>query len=472
MSRIDPHRGDVIDGVTLDEELYRGGMATIWRVTHADHPGPICMKIPLVLDGDDPGAIVSFEAEQMIMPRLTGPHVPRFIAAGDFAATPHIVMELVEGEPLSRLTEQAPLPWADVAGVGAEIAQALHALHRQRVNHLDLKPANILRRANGQIVLIDFGLSRHADLPDLLAEESTLPIGTGAYLSPEQVLGRRTDPRSDLFALGVILYKLVTGKLPFGESDARGALRERLWKLPVPPRKLAPDLPPAAQEIILRCLSVEAGDRHPTAGQLAYDLRHPESVELTERATRLEGDGWWAAMKRRRSAPKELPPNPVAGGMPAEAPIIAVAVDLSEQQVHLAGAVRHMVGRVLQIEPTARLVCVTVLKTSRIGVDQLMTDDGQSVHIQRLVELKDWAAPLRLPDTQISHHVLEAPDPADAIIAFVVQNGIDHLVMGARSASPLRRYLGSVSAAVVTQAPCSVTIVRLQHHTDEQETGA
>ncbi len=175
----------------------------------------------------------------------------------------------------------------------------------------------------------------------------------------------------------------------------------------------------------------------------------------------MDTDGWWTVMKRRRRAPDRLPPDPLAGVRASDAPIIAVAVDLSEPQAALAGAVLGMVGRILQLEPKARLVCLNVLKTSRIGVDQMVTDAGESIHIQRLVELKDWASPLDLPETQISHHVLEAPDPVDAIIAFIVKNGVDHLVMGARSASPFRRYLGSVSAAVVAQAPCSVTIVRL-----------
>lgn len=461
MSRIDPRPGLEIDGFLLEEVIHRGGMATIWRVANPDWKMPICMKIPLVLDGDDPGAIVSFEAEQMIMPRLAGPHVPRFVANGDFAHVPHIVMELVEGVPLSDLEAAAPLPWDRVTTTGAAIADALHALHRQRVSHLDIKPANLLLRPDGRVVLIDFGLSRHADLPDLLAEESSLPIGTGTYIAPEQVLGRRNDRRSDLFAVGVILYRLATGRHPFGEPEGRSALRERLWRDPVPPRKLAPDLPAAAQEIILRCLAVNSAERHPSAAQLAYDLRHPEHVALTERAEKLEQDSWWSVMKRRRQAPKELPPDPVGGVRAADDPIIAVAVDLSEEQIALASAVRAMLSRILRLEPNARLVCLNVLKTSRIGIDQMVNDAGESLHIQRLVELRHWTNPLGLPQEQLSHHVLEAPDPVEAIIAFVAKNSVDHLVMGARSASPFRRYLGSVSAAVVAQAPCSVTIVRV-----------
>jgi eukaryotic-like serine/threonine-protein kinase len=469
MTRILPREGAVIDGFTLHEELYRGGMAVIWRVTHPDHADPLCMKLPLILDGDEPGMIVSFEAEQMIMPRLGGPHAPRFIALGDFTDTPHIVMELVAGQPLSAMVERAPLPWDEIAPLGAEIAKALHSLHKQHCNHLDIKPGNILIRPDGRAVLIDYGLSRHEDLPDLLAEETRLPIGTGAFIAPEQVLGQRTEPRSDQFALGVVMYLLATGRYPFGEPAGGSALRERLWRDPMPPRAVNPDLPPVAQEIILRCLSVPPDERFASAAQLSYALRHPEHVTLTPRASRMATDGWWAVMRRRRAAPKQLPPNPVTARI-ANAPIIAVAVDLSEEQSALADEVKRVLSRILAIEPQSRLVCLNVFKTSRIGIDQMVTDDGESLHVRRLVELRHWAGDFALDTERVSHHVLEAPDPAEAILAFVKHNQIDHLVMGARSASQFRRYLGSVSSAVVAEAPCSVTIVRLPARQDEDET--
>src|SRR5690606_6692365 len=130
------------------------------------------------------------------------------------------------GDTLRSRFLQAPLPVDEVARIGASVAQALHALHAQHVVHLDVKPSNIMFRESGEAVLVDFGLSRHDQLPDLLEEEFTLPMGTAPYMSPEQVQFVRSDPRSDLFALGVMLYHLATGERPFGQPTTVVGLRK------------------------------------------------------------------------------------------------------------------------------------------------------------------------------------------------------------------------------------------------------
>ena len=122
-------------------------------------------------------------------------------------------------------------------------------------------------RPSGECVLIDFGLSHHNLLPDLLQEEFRLPYGTAPYMAPERLLGVRDDPRSDLFSLGVLLYFFTTGERPFGESETLRGMRRRLWRDPHPPRKLRPDYPPWLQEIVLRCLEIEPVWRYPTAVQ-------------------------------------------------------------------------------------------------------------------------------------------------------------------------------------------------------------
>src|SRR5262249_13618051 len=155
-----------------------------------------------------------------------------------------------------------PMRADEVAGIGAKVAAALHDVHRQGVIHLDLKPSNVMLRESGEAALIDFGFSRHLELPDLLAEEIPGPIGTGAYIAPEQLLGNRNDPRSDIFALGVILYFFATGERPFGEPKGVREWRRRLYHDPPPPRALRPDCPPWLQEIILRCLEIDPGQRH------------------------------------------------------------------------------------------------------------------------------------------------------------------------------------------------------------------
>jgi serine/threonine protein kinase len=151
-----------------------------------------------------------------------------------------------------------PLPAAAVASLGAKIASALHDIHRQEVIHLDLKPSNIILRTTGEVALIDFGFSRHPRLPDILAEEFPGPIGTGPYIAPEQLLGNRTDPRSDIFALGVMLYFFLTGERPFGDPSGVREWRRRLYREPVPPRALRADCPAWLQELILRSLCIRA----------------------------------------------------------------------------------------------------------------------------------------------------------------------------------------------------------------------
>src|SRR5579864_4867346 len=179
--------GDVIGGFRLDEKFHHGGLGSLWKVSRADIAGALVMKLPFLLPGEDPLTIVSYETEQMILPRLTGRHVPQFVAAGDFDG-PYLVMELIAGRSLVDRLPELPLPTAEVADLGARIADALEDVHRQRVIHLDLKPSNIMIRDGGEVVLLDFGLSRHLDLPDLPGEELEGPIGTGVYIAPEQLL--------------------------------------------------------------------------------------------------------------------------------------------------------------------------------------------------------------------------------------------------------------------------------------------
>jgi len=240
--------GSAIDGFRLEERLHRGGMADIWRVSRHDIDFPIVMKVPLLDFEGDLSLIVGFEVEQMIMAELKGPHVPRFVANGDFAVQPYIVMEQIAGPTLAK-SLSGTLAIADVLRLGAEIAAALSDLHQQRVLHLDLKPANILFRAGGAAVLIDFGLSRHELLPDLLEEQFHRPVGTTEYMAPEQLMRVRSDRRSDIFALGVILYQLATGQLPFGIPARMRQVRRRVWRDPPPPRALRPEIPGALQEI-------------------------------------------------------------------------------------------------------------------------------------------------------------------------------------------------------------------------------
>jgi eukaryotic-like serine/threonine-protein kinase len=458
-SKIEP--GTVIDGFVIGEQVHSGGMATLWSATHPAITAPLLMKIPRVSEGEDPAAIVSFEMEQMILPRLSGPHVPRCFGVGDFARQAYVVLERIPGQTLYRRIDNLPLPYEEARLLVGKIADALCDLHKQNVVHHDIKPSSVMFREGGEAVLIDYGLSHHNHLPDLLQEEFRVPYGTATDMAPERLHGVRDDPRSDLFSLGVLLYFFTTGERPFGEGETMRAVRRRLWRDPYPPRQLKPNYPPWLQEIVLRCLEIEPAWRYPTAAQLAFDLGHPGEVKLTARSEKLQRDPLTTVWRRRfnRDLMQERPKSDVAAQL-ASSPIVVVAIDLTEDAEPLNDALRVAAEQVLATLPSARLACLNVLKLNRLTVDRTLDEEGRNKHIDRMVALSHWAQPLKLDESRLTVHVLEAFDPASAILEFAEINHVDRIVIGARQNSFARSLLGSVSAKVAGEAPCTVTVVR------------
>ena len=153
------------------------------------------------------------------------------------------------------------------------------------------------------------------------------------------------------------------------------------------------------------------------------------------------------------------------GSQLMKSPVIVAAVDIDHAEESLLERLRETVRRIVLTEPGSRLACVSVMRTARIGMDDLVDVHGRSRHVKQLVALQHWARPIRkelaLDDQRLTFHVLEAPDAAAAIVDFAERGQADHIVMGARGASALRRYLGSVSSQVVAQAGCTVTVVRV-----------
>ena len=180
MTRLAP--GTELDGFVIGQCVHSGGMAEIWRVEYAHGraaPFPLAMKLPHMSAGDGAENIVGFEVEHQMLQVLHGHHVPRFVAAGDLVRTPYLVMEYVEATPFPGGRPGA----GAIAKLGAAVATAAHSLHVQNCVHLDLKPSNVLIRADGSAVLVDFGLAWHAHYPDLLAEETRLPVGSAPWMA-------------------------------------------------------------------------------------------------------------------------------------------------------------------------------------------------------------------------------------------------------------------------------------------------
>jgi hypothetical protein len=457
--------GAIVDGWRVGDCIHKGGTGSIYRADPpADRdPGfPVVIKAPLLGRGESSIGIDSFEMEAMILPALTGPHVPRFVQAGDVTATPYIVMEWIDGTSLASIAARAPLPAAEVARIGAALADAIASVHAQDVIHHDVKPENFLLRQDGGAVLLDFGFSRHARYPDLLAEEREFAAGSIAYVSPEQLQDDRGDPRSDLFALGVVLYQLATGRLPFGEPDTLAGMRDRLWREPVPPRALDPNVPPWLQEVILRSLEARADDRYQTAAHIALDLRNLEQVERTARAERVAAPGffrhvgrWWRGKRgklhvQRRSDP---PPGPA---------VIMVAVDTEHPDDERHSPLRWTTGQIVSLNPEFRLMCVSIIKSVPVGEGSCAVETTTGKHLEHKARLRHWVEPLRLPPSRVSLHVVEAVDAADTLVDLARANHVGLIVLGAPAASRTRiGWWRSAASTVTADAPCSVHVVRV-----------
>ena len=463
--------GAEIDGFLLGVCIHTGAMGRIFRVSRPDRDTPMIMKLPRV--GADDGAenLISFETEASILPALSGPCVPCFVAAGDITKIPYLVMEWIEGESLEQMLKRGTLRADQISRVGAALADALHSLHRQDAIHLDVKPENVILQPGGAVVLIDFGLAHHARFPDLLAQEKRFAAGSAPYISPEQVLGLRSDPRSDLFALGVVLYEMATGRLPFGTPATMAGMRDRLWLDPVPPRARSVEVTPWPQEIILRCLEPVAAARYQSAAHVAFDLRHPEQVALTARALKSSQDGffsqvgrWWRVLHARSSS-RRLPYVQVS-----TTPVVMVAVDTSHPHDERLPALQRLTAQVLSLSAEFRLACVSVIGAGPLVAAPLEADSASGVHREHLVRLRHWVEPLRLPPHRLALHVIVSGNPADALLDFANRNHVDLILLGApRPSQHALAWWRSVASTVTAHANCSVHVVRVPAKQDQAD---
>jgi len=278
-------------------------------------------------------------------------------------------------------------------------------------------------------------------------------------MSPEQILGIRCDPRSDLFALGALLYELATGRLPFGRPSTAAQLRRRLYLDPAPPRALRAAVPDWLQEVVLRCLEIDNRSRYASAAEVAFDLANPAQVPRTERASRSTRAGWLQRFGRRMSAGSFAPaPCPPLASQAAAAPIVLVALAFGptidsvgggQSDEALCEALRRSVRRLCGADGRCRIACATVVPPAAAltGEGDAATATGR--HIRQLVELRRWARPLELAEERLTYHVLESEKPVAALIDYASVNEVDQIFVA-----------GNLAAEVASRAPCSVTVVR------------
>ena len=455
--------GKVVDGFVLGAEVHRGGMASLYSATKEGIDVPILLKIPRVGRDQPVESLIGFETELTILRSLKSPYVPKYLGSGNMATRPYIAMERVAGRPLEDFIREGKVFTIDeVVKIGADLAQAVQSLHSQDAIHLDIKPENILIDDKGKLTLIDFGLSHHARFPDLLAEEMRKGIGSAPYISPEQVTGIRSDYRSDIFSIGVIMYELLTGELPFGNPQSISGLRKRMWAQAFPPRAIRKEIPRWLQEIVLRCLEPRAADRYQSATRLRQVLRDHESVTLTERADRVDPLSFWENLKRMfRAAGYEPSPSPRPSIGNYDAPLMLAAIDTRQSDEDLRERMQTTAKNLLQAYPESRLVCLSTIASTPTFEGNQESETASGIVRGHLVQLMEWAKPLKLPPERISYHVLEALDPASRIVEFAKDNDASLILIGASHKLPNKVTPWRTSMTkIVEEAPCSVHIVR------------
>ncbi len=254
----------------IGELIARGGMASVYRAHDEQLDRPVAIKLMRPELAEDPGFTARFEAEARSAASVGHPNVVSIYDVGTDDAS-YIVMELVEGGDVAGLiARERPLKPTRAAQIAADAASALQAAHDAGVVHRDVKPGNILLRADGRATVADFGIARATGEGTLTKTGAML--GSVDYFSPEQARGERADERSDVYGLGVVLYELLTGQRPFAGDSPYAVATARIGKPPPDPRALAPDIPDGLAGITMRAMAESPSDRYASAAAMRDDL--------------------------------------------------------------------------------------------------------------------------------------------------------------------------------------------------------
>jgi eukaryotic-like serine/threonine-protein kinase len=275
--------GDRLDEYELTELLARSGMASVYRAKDTGTGASVALKVPHLQFESDVVFHERFRREDELGQRLSHPAIVKFLKPRDKSRM-YIAMELVEGTSLRALMRKEPMGVDRALQIACQIAEALVYLHGQRVVHRDLKPENVLVLSDGSVKLLDFGIALDESARRLTWFGLSSTVGTPDYMAPEQVGGRRGDVRTDIYALGTILYEMLTGHLPYASVNAVGMLRAKAREPPQPPTRYVSGLDPRIEEILLHTLEPSPRDRYATAAELLADLHDPSRVVPGARA--------------------------------------------------------------------------------------------------------------------------------------------------------------------------------------------
>jgi len=274
--------GAQVDSYRIEAPIAKSGMATIFRATDMRDGSTVALKIPHPDMEADPILSDRFKREAEIGERLRHPNVMQ-VYGGDRRSRVYMVMEWCHGRLLRKILQEGRMPRERAIHIAIEVLKALDYIHSNGVVHRDLKPENVMVDDDDHIKLIDFGIAGDTISRRLTYANFTSMLGTPDYIAPEQVKGKRGDGRTDLYSMGVILYEMLTGKLPFSGPSPMATMNDRLLNHPLPPSVADPSVSPQLQEIIYRALERDPKNRYATAQEFIRDLEHPDQVGVEER---------------------------------------------------------------------------------------------------------------------------------------------------------------------------------------------
>ena len=281
-----PQAGDALDHYSLDAVVAQSGMSVLYRATDRNTGRQVALKVPLAGMEEDPVLFERFKREQEIGQLLDHPGIVKTYNDEERSRT-YMVLEWVDGRLLRTiLNEEKKLPIERATKIALGMCDALDYMHKRGIVHRDLKPENIMVDENDNIKLIDFGIALKEDARRLTFVNVSNMLGTPDYISPEQVQGNRGDQRSDIYALGIMLYEMLTGTVPFVGPNPLAVMNERMLHEPRAPRELNPDISPELQEILYRALERNPRHRYATAHEMIWDLEHQEQVGVEDRGVR------------------------------------------------------------------------------------------------------------------------------------------------------------------------------------------
>lgn len=275
--------GQQLDHYRIDALVAESGMASIYRATDLADGRQVALKLPHPSAEADPMLAERFRREEEIGATLDHPNVMRTYPVRD-GSRPYLVMEWVPGRLLRRiLVEEGKLSQERAIRIASGILEALAYIHQRGIVHRDLKPDNIMVDERDNVKLIDFGIASKQNARRITYTGFSPALGTPDYIAPEQVRGKRGDQRSDLYATGIMLYEMLTGKVPFSGPSPLAVMNQRLQRPPVSLKKAEPGISPELQEVLFRALEREPRNRYATAQEFVLDLRHPDQVSIADR---------------------------------------------------------------------------------------------------------------------------------------------------------------------------------------------